>query len=40
MGIISVICEANSWNEMEDYAYAKKEFLRTFLKTILWNTIP
>lgn len=38
IGIISIICGANSWNEMERYARAKEEFLRTFLK--LPNGIP
>ena len=38
VGIISVISGANSWNEMEDYARSKEEFLRTFLK--LPNGIP
>lgn len=32
IGIISVICGAESWNEMEDYAYSKEAFLRSFLK--------
>ena len=31
IGIISVICGANTWNEMEQYALEKEEFLRTFL---------
>ncbi len=30
IGIISVICGADSWNEMELYAQEKEEFLRTF----------
>lgn len=38
IGIISVICGAESWNEMEDYAYSKEEFLRSFLD--LPNGIP
>lgn len=38
IGIISIICGANSWNEMERYACAKEDFLRTFLK--LPNGIP
>ncbi|WP_394330727.1 ISAs1 family transposase [Lacinutrix jangbogonensis] len=38
IGIISVICGANSWNEMENYANSKEEFLRTFLD--LPNGIP
>lgn len=38
IGIISVICGANSWNEMEDYAQSKEEFLLTFLD--LPNGIP
>jgi len=33
-----VICGADSWNEMENYAYAKEEFLRSFLD--LPNGIP
>lgn len=31
IGIISVICGADSWNEMELYAQEKEGFLRTFL---------
>ena len=31
IGIIAVICGADSWNEMENYAQSKEEFLRTFL---------
>jgi len=38
IGIISVICGAESWNEMEDYASSKEEFLRSFLD--LPNGIP
>lgn len=38
IGIISVICGADSWNEMENYAHAKEEFLRSFLD--LPNGIP
>lgn len=38
IGIISVICGADSWNEMELYAQEKEEFLRTFL--VLPNGIP
>lgn len=38
MGIISVICGANSWNEMELYSKTKEDFLRTFLE--LPNGIP
>jgi len=38
IGIISVICGANSWNEMESYAQSKEEFLRSFLD--LPNGIP
>jgi predicted transposase YbfD/YdcC len=38
IGIISVICGADSWNEMESYANSKEEFLRTFLD--LPNGIP
>ena len=38
IGIISVICGANSWNEIELYAQEKEEFLRTFLD--LPNGIP
>ena len=38
IGIISVICGADSWNEMELYAQEKEDFLRTFLK--LPNGIP
>ena len=38
IGIISVICGAESWNEMEDYACSKEDFLRTFLE--LPNGIP
>ncbi len=38
IGIISVICGAESWNEMEEYACSKEDFLRTFLE--LPNGIP
>ncbi len=38
IGIISVICGADSWNEKEDYAYSKEDFLRSFLD--LPNGIP
>jgi len=38
IGIISVICGADSWNEMENYAQSKEGFLRTFLD--LPNGIP
>ena len=38
IGIISVICGADSWNEMELYAQEKEGFLRTFLD--LPNGIP
>lgn len=38
IGIISVICGADSWNEMELYAQEKEDFLRTFLE--LPNGIP
>ena len=31
IGIISVICGAESWNEMEDYALSKEDFLSSFL---------
>jgi predicted transposase YbfD/YdcC len=38
VGIISVICGADTWNEMEQYAVEKVDFLRTFLE--LPNGIP
>ena len=38
IGILSVISGANTWNEMEYYATAKEEFLKTFLE--LPNGIP
>ena len=38
IGIISVICGANTWNEMEQYALEKEDFLGTFLE--LPNGIP
>jgi len=38
IGIISVICGADTWNEMEIYAQEKESFLQTFLE--LPNGIP
>ena len=38
IGIISVICGADSWSEMESYAQSKEDFLRSFLD--LPNGIP
>lgn len=38
IGIISVICAADTWKNMETYAKAKEDFLRTFLE--LPNGIP
>ena len=38
IGIISVICAADTWKNMEAYAIAKEDFLRTFLE--LPNGIP
>ena len=38
IGIIAVICGADTWNEIEQYAREKEEFLRTFLN--LPNGIP
>jgi hypothetical protein len=38
IGIISVICGANSWNEMENYGRSKEDFLPSFLD--LPNGIP
>ncbi len=38
MGIISVICGASSWNEIELYSKTKEDFLRTFLE--LPNGVP
>ena len=38
IGIVSVISGAETWNEMEDYARSKEDFLRTFLD--LPNGIP
>jgi len=38
IGIISVICAADTWKNMETYAKAKEEFLRSFLE--LPNGIP
>jgi predicted transposase YbfD/YdcC len=38
IGIIAVICGANTWNEIEQYALEKEEFLQTFLE--LPNGIP
>ena len=32
IGIISVICAADTWKNMETYAKAKEDFLRTFLE--------
>ena len=32
IGILSVLSGADTWNEMEDYARAKEEFLKTFLE--------
>ena len=31
IGIISVICAADTWKNMETYAKAKEDFLKTFL---------
>lgn len=36
--ICAVICGADDWTEIEDYAKAKKEWLKTFLE--LPNGIP
>ena len=38
IGIISVICAADTWKDMETYAKSKEEFLRSFLD--LPNGIP
>jgi len=38
IGIISVICAADTWKNMETYAKAKEDFLRSFLE--LPNGIP
>jgi predicted transposase YbfD/YdcC len=38
IGIISVLCGAETWNQMEEYAEAKEEFLLTFID--LPNGIP
>jgi len=38
IGIIAVICSADTWNEIEQYALEKEEFLRSFLE--LPNGIP
>jgi predicted transposase YbfD/YdcC len=38
IGIISVLCGAETWNQMQEYAEAKEEFLLTFLD--LPNGIP
>jgi hypothetical protein len=38
IAIASVICGAETWNEMEDFGKAKGKWLRTFLK--LPNDIP
>ncbi len=38
IGVISVICGAETWNNMEDYARAKEGFLKTMLE--LPNGIP
>jgi hypothetical protein len=38
IGIISVVCAADTWKTMETYAKAKEEFLRSFLD--LPNVIP
>lgn len=38
IGIISVICAADTWKDMETYAKAKEDFLRSFLS--LPNGIP
>jgi hypothetical protein len=32
IAISSVICGAETWNDMEDFGKAKKEWLQTFLK--------
>jgi predicted transposase YbfD/YdcC len=38
IGIISVICGAETWKQMVDFGYSKEDFLRKFLK--LENGIP
>jgi hypothetical protein len=38
IGIIAVICGAETWNNIEEYAEAKETFLRKFLE--LPNGIP
>lgn len=38
IGIIAVICGADTWNEIEQYALEKEEFLRSFLA--LPNGVP
>lgn len=38
IGIISVICGAETWKQMVEFAYSKEEFLKKFLK--LNNGIP
>jgi len=38
IGIIAVICSADTWNEIEQYALEKEDFLKTFLE--LHNGIP
>lgn len=38
IGIIAVICGAETWNNVEEYAHAKEDFLRGFME--LPNGIP
>lgn len=38
ISIASILCGAESWNEMEEFGHAKKEWLQTFLR--LPNGIP
>lgn len=38
IGIIAVICGAETWKQMEEFAYSKEKFLRKFL--LLPNGIP
>lgn len=38
IGVVAVICGADTWNEIEQYALEKEEFLRSFLE--LPNGIP
>ena len=38
IGIISVICAADTWKDMESFAIAKEDFLRSFLD--LPNGVP